>query len=219
MISILAAIAVMSQSADEAGAAYRACADIDGRRARLRCYDAAAQNDPVLLAAAAAEQEATRLAEVEAAAARQAAEEAEAEAAAIAATASDEGAEDSLAAVQARLAEAEQRAREAEAALAAVEARAEDLERRAGPERVAFDDRIAGLGLRNDRTLIVRLADGSVWRQNRGDDEIRESDFSRIRRAYVKPGPFGGWRMTLEPLGKTIQVRPRDTDRRANQDD
>ena len=208
MISILAVMAVMSQSADDAGAAYRACADIDGRRARLRCFDEAAANDAVLLAQAAEQEEATRIAAAEARAAQQAVEEAEAAAAA--------SGTDPLAETQARLAEAELRAREAEAALAAAEQRAEAAERRAGPERVAFEETIAARGLSRDGTLIVRLGDDSVWRQMSSDRLLDEDDLEEVRRAYIRPGAFGSWRMTLEPLGRTIKVRPREVDPRSN---
>lgn len=209
MLSVLAIAAILTVQEADTGEAYRACAEIDGRRARLRCFDAAAADDPVRTAAAEAELEAARVAALDAAAA---------EAAADAAIVAADPADDSLAAAQARAADAERRAQEAEAALAAAEQRADSAERRAGPERRSFDEKVDALGFGADRTLIIRLEDGTVWRQIRDDRQVRESDLQRIERAYVTPAALGSWRMTLEPLGRSIKVRPRALDPRAGVD-
>ncbi len=200
MLSIFAIAAVLIAQEADTGEAYRACAEVEGRRARLRCYDEAAAKDAVLLAKAAAEQ--ADLSAAEAEPVPQVSEAAPTD--------------DTLAEIESRAAEAERRAAEAEAALAAAEQRAKDAERRAGPERIAFDQKVDALGFGADRTLIVRLEDGSVWRQNRSDKEVDRDDLERIQHAYVTPAAMGSWRMTLEPLGQTIKVRPRAEDPRAN---
>lgn len=200
MFSILALAAALSfQDAGAAAEAYRACADIKRNRARLACYDEAANADRVVIAR------------------RQRAEEPAEEVrrepnppvvAAPTAPQQRETIDRELEAAQRRAREAEQRAAAAEAELRRAEERAK--QNAPIPDRFEAGVEAVRMGLRGE--LLVLLDNGQVWRQLTSDRKINERRLDRIQRVEVEKSPLGAWRMRLEPLGSTIQVRPQEDD-------
>ena len=192
MLSIIAMAAVLNTQDLDTGDAYRACAEISGRRARLRCYDEAAASDQVLLAATA--EEATAAEAVPPAQTEQL-------------TSGPALLEDSVDDAEARAADAERRAQEAEAALKAAEARANSAEIRAGIFPDTFTDGVKAQRLQINGMLLIRLENGTLWEQISGGRRLKERDLNKMQTVTMERGLFGGWTMAIEPLGATIPVR------------
>ena len=68
--------------------------------------------------------------------------------------------------------------------------------------------RIAELSLDRAGKLIVRLADGQVWRQVSGDTTaMRVPRGNAVQTATIRRATFGSYRMRIEPLGRTVRVK------------
>lgn len=185
------ALALTLQAGDAADR-YRACAELADDAERLACFDAAADEDDVLQASIAARAEAAALL----AEAKREAAEAEARARA----------------AEARLAALEERAGVAASGSAAMSAaaavpeppRRKDRER---PDR--FEAEVVRLAFAPRGELIVTLDNGETWTQLSSDSRtITRAQADRIERVAVRPGAFGSHWMKLEPLGRSIRVKP-----------
>lgn len=67
---------------------------------------------------------------------------------------------------------------------------------------------VASVSLRRDGTALIRLDDGQVWEQL-GSDRIRlrAHRFDQVSSVEIEKRRFGGFRMRIEPLGRSVLVR------------
>ena len=79
-------------------------------------------------------------------------------------------------------------------------------ERRQEPDSQSLA--VAELSLDRAGKLVVTLADGQVWRQLSGDTtDVRLPREGAAQTATVRRAALGSYRMTIEPLGRTVRVK------------
>ena len=82
------------------------------------------------------------------------------------------------------------------------------LRRRERVEPESLTAAVAELELNRAGKLTVTLADGQVWRQLSGDvTSIRLRSEMEPQTATIRQAAMGSYRMTIEPMGRTIRVK------------